>query len=110
MDRTARRAVRNDHPAPRRNAGDHEAVRTLGVEEELLVVDTAGRPVPLGPGALEIASQRGEGETTEEHDRGERGGDAESAAHLMPELKAQQLELGTPVCHTLEQVDAELRF
>src|SRR5215213_3063907 len=87
-----------------------EAVRTLGVEEELLVVDTGGRPVPLGPDALEIASRRGEGETAEEHDRAVQGGDAASAAHLMPELKAQQLELGTPACHTLEQVDAELRF
>jgi carboxylate-amine ligase len=89
-------------------------VRTVGVEEELLVVDAGGRPVPLGPGALDIASQRGEGESPEEHDRaerdGEQGGDEESAAHLMPELKAQQLELGTPVCGTLAEVDRELRF
>jgi carboxylate-amine ligase len=87
----------------------------VGVEEELLVVDPSGRPVPLGPDALEIAARRGEGETAEEHDRedgshGDGTGDEDSAAHLMPELKAQQLELGTRVCRTLTEVDAELRF
>jgi carboxylate-amine ligase len=91
-----------------------DAVRTVGVEEELLVVDGQGRPVPLGPEALQVASRRGEGENAEEHDRAERdeaqAGDAESAAHLVPELKAQQVELGTPVCHTLSEVDTELRF
>jgi carboxylate-amine ligase len=83
-------------------------VRTVGVEEELLVVDPAGRPVPLGPAALEVAARRGEGETAAEHDRED--ADEESAAHLMPELKAQQIELGTPVCATLAEVDTELRF
>jgi carboxylate-amine ligase len=78
----------------------------VGVEEELLVVDPTGRPVPLGPEALEVASRRGEGETPEEHDNG----DDQPAAHLVPELKAQQVELGTPVCRTLAEVDAELRF
>src|SRR5918993_763063 len=90
-----------------------DAVRTVGVEEELLVVDASGHPVPLGPAALEIASRRGEGETPEEHDRAERDertADAPGAAHLVPELKAQQLELGTPVCRTLDEVDRELRF
>jgi carboxylate-amine ligase len=81
-------------------------VRTLGVEEELLVVDPGGRPVPLGPEALEVAARRGQGETVEEHDRDEGGAEG---AHLVPELKAQQLELGTRVCRTLEQVAAELR-
>jgi carboxylate-amine ligase len=89
-------------------------MRTVGVEEELLVVDAGGRPVPLGPDALTVAARRGEGEDPEEHDRAERegdpAGDAETAAHLMPELKAQQLELGTPVCRTLAEVDTELRF
>jgi carboxylate-amine ligase len=89
-------------------------VRTVGVEEELLVVDGTGRPVPVGPDALEIASRRGEGESPAEHDRAERddtpdGGDEGPSPHLMPELKAQQLELGTPVCHTLAEVGAELR-
>jgi glutamate---cysteine ligase / carboxylate-amine ligase len=88
-------------------------VRTVGVEEELLVFDDDGRPVPLGPDALTVASRRGEGEDAAQHDRADREGeepDTESAARLMPELKAQQLELGTPVCRRLDEVDAELRF
>ena len=87
-------------------------MRTVGVEEELLVVDPAGRPVPLGPDALAVAARRGEGENTVQHDRAERDdtrADASGAAHLMPELKAQQLELGTAVCSGLDEVDAELR-
>jgi glutamate---cysteine ligase / carboxylate-amine ligase len=99
--------------AGRHIAGDHGAVRTVGVEEELLVVDANGRPVALGPEALTVASHRGEGEDAAEHDRAERSGeepDAASAAHLVPELKAQQVELGTRVCHTLTEVEAELRF
>jgi carboxylate-amine ligase len=79
-------------------------VRTVGVEEELLVVDPSGHPVPLGPEALEVASRRGEGENAEEHDAG-----GKEAAHLVPELKAQQLELGTRVCRTLDEAAAELR-
>ena len=87
-------------------------MRTVGVEEELLVVDPSGRPVPLGPDALAVAARRGEGEDAEQHDRAEREdipADESTAAHLMPELKAQQLELGTAVCSTLAEVDAELR-
>src|SRR4051795_4345955 len=85
-------------------------VRTVGVEEELLVVDASGRPVPLGPDALDVASRRGEGENPREHDRADREDDQQTAAHLVPELKAQQVELGTPVCDTLPEVDTELRF
>ena len=87
-------------------------MRTVGVEEELLVVDESGRPVPLGPDALSVASRRGEGEDAQEHDRAEREDDepdASSAAHLVPELKAQQIELGTPVCRTLAEVGTGLR-
>jgi carboxylate-amine ligase len=91
-------------------------VRTLGVEEELLVVDPSGVPVPLGPEALEAAARWGEAETVSEHDRatrddgaaGEEQGDA-SAGHLVPELKAQQMEFGTRVCRDLAEVTAELR-
>jgi carboxylate-amine ligase len=95
--------------------GDHERVRTLGVEEELLVVDPSGTPVPLGPEALRVAALRGEGQTVEEHDRAERNGSADEGldedpvAHLVPELKEQQIELGTRVCTTLTEVAAELR-
>lgn len=88
-------------------------VRTVGVEEELLVVDPSGRPVPRGPAALEAAARRGEGETVEQHDRAERGDGAadagDPAGRLVPELKAQQLEFGTRVCTGLDEVAADLR-
>jgi carboxylate-amine ligase len=85
-------------------------VRTVGVEEELLVVDERGVPVPLGPDALTVAAHRGEGESAEQHDRAERTGtEPPAGARLMPELKAQQVELGTAVCRTLDEVDRELR-
>src|SRR4051794_20663031 len=105
------RAVR---PAEALAPADPGRVRTVGVEEELLVVDAGGRPVPLGPDALEIASRRGEGESPQEHDPAERGddqpGDEATTAHLMPEPKAQQLELRTSVCRSLPEVEKELRF
>jgi glutamate---cysteine ligase / carboxylate-amine ligase len=98
------------------------AMRTVGVEEELLVVDPAGNPVPLAPEALAVAARRGEGETVDEHDRanrtgtatrpdGDGGGDTRATpeVHLVPELKEQQLELGTGVCEELADVAAELR-
>jgi carboxylate-amine ligase len=98
-------------------------VRTLGVEEELLVVDPNGVPVPLGPQALEAAARWGEAETVGEHDRATRGDDGggddgggdggaddgDPAGHLVPELKAQQIELGTRVCRDLAEVTGELR-
>jgi glutamate---cysteine ligase / carboxylate-amine ligase len=94
----------------------------VGVEEELLVVAPTGRPVPLGPAALEVAARRGEGETVAEHDRDGDGGqprdDAGSDAadgddprgQLVPELKAQQLEYATRVCTELADVSADLRY
>ncbi|MCZ2805665.1 glutamate--cysteine ligase [Modestobacter sp. VKM Ac-2983] len=90
-------------------------MRTVGVEEELLVVDPAGTPVPLAPEALEVAARRGEGETVQEHDRAEQSdaapdpGGASGGPRLVPELKEQQIELGTRVCHGLDEVAAELR-
>ena len=83
----------------------------MGVEEELLVVGPDGVPVPGGPAALAVAARRGEGEDVDQHDRGERGEDVRTAegARLVPELKAQQVELGSPVCTTLEEVHTQLR-
>ena len=66
--------------------------------------------MPLGPEALETAARRGEGEDVEQHERAERGEfETPSGAHLMPELKAQQVELGTEVCTDLDEVTAQLR-
>src|SRR3954469_23391091 len=85
-------------------------VRTVGVGGDMLVVAASARPVPLGPDALDVASRRGEGENPREHDRADRGDDQQTAAHLVPELKAQQVERGTPVCGALPEGDTELRF
>lgn len=86
-------------------------MRTVGVEEELLVVDADGIPVPQAPEALTVAARRGEGEDVEQHDRAEQGAETgvPDTARLMPELKAQQMELGTPVCSTLGEVHDQLR-
>ncbi|MGY1638365.1 glutamate--cysteine ligase [Geodermatophilus sp. SYSU D00742] len=94
-------------------------MRTVGVEEELLVVDPDGRPVPRGPAALEVAARRGEGETVPEHDRADRertdhaapddGDGGDPRGHLVPELKAQQLEFATRVCADLTDVLTDLR-
>src|SRR3954453_19007025 len=105
--------ARRVRPARQRGGPDHEQVRTVGVEEELLIVDPDGNPVPLGPAALEIAGRRGGGEDVEQHDRAgrrnDRPGDGGSGALLMPELKTQQLELGTRVCRPRAEVETELR-
>ena len=87
-------------------------MRTVGVEEELLVVDAAGVPVPKGPEALEVAARRSEGEDVPAHDLADRGlvDDDPEPGHLMPELKAQQIELGTRVCTDLAELEKELRF
>ena len=90
------------------------SMRTVGVEEELLVVDPSGAPVPLAPEALAAAARRGEAETVQEHDEAEQAGastpaDAASGPRLVPELKQQQIELGTRVCQELAEVSAELR-
>jgi carboxylate-amine ligase len=93
---------------------DHDGVRTVGVEEELLVVDPAGTPVPRAPAALAVAARRDEGETVEAHDRAEQANstadeDTVPGAQLVPELKEQQIELGTRVCKELDEVAAQLR-
>ncbi|MGY1735671.1 carboxylate-amine ligase [Geodermatophilus sp. SYSU D00684] len=85
-------------------------MRTVGVEEELLVVDPAGTPVPRGPEALAVAARRGEGETPEQHESAARADDEGSPGHLVPELKREQVELGTRVCTGLAGVERELRY
>jgi len=105
----------------RRTAGDHVRVRTVGVEEELLLVNASGRPVSAGPAVLARAARRGVGETVAEHDEavqqeqerpaaGDRGGIPEPVPQLVAELKEEQVELGTRVCRELDEVAEELRY
>ncbi|GAA3074172.1 glutamate--cysteine ligase [Pseudonocardia yunnanensis] len=66
------------------------SVRTVGVEEEFLLVDPeTGRPRAVGNVALAV--------TDSDEDE------------LTGELHREQLETGTKPCHTLDQLGAELR-
>ncbi|MEN3265386.1 MAG: glutamate---cysteine ligase / carboxylate-amine ligase [Pseudonocardia sp.] len=68
------------------------AVRTVGVEEEFLLVDPAtGRPRAVGHAVLATSAAE----------------DAED--DLAAELHREQLETGTKPCHTLDELSAELR-
>ena len=63
-----------------------------------------------GPEALEVAARRGEGEDVPRTTAPTRGSSTTTPpGHLMPELKAQQIELGTRVCTDLADVEKELR-
>jgi carboxylate-amine ligase len=71
-------------------------LRTVGVEEELLLVDPCGgRPSAVSGAALRYA----------EDDPPARDGQL----NLSHELQQQQLETDTRPCHSLDEVDAELR-
>ncbi|RKT54172.1 carboxylate-amine ligase [Saccharothrix australiensis] len=63
-------------------------VPTLGVEEEFLVVDDSGLPVPVAGEVVEAANRLG--------------------ADLQPELTRVQVESNTPVCRTLREVRGHL--
>jgi carboxylate-amine ligase len=68
-------------------------VRTVGVEEEFLLVDPeSGRPRAVG-GAVLAAETR----------------DAENGARMTAELQREQVETGTQPCATLHELGAELR-
>jgi carboxylate-amine ligase len=70
-------------------------VRTLGVEEEFLLVDPeTGRPRAVGGAALAASDSRPE---------------AADGAGLTGELHREQLETGTRPCRTLEELGAQLR-
>ena len=71
--------------------GDSEPAFTIGIEEEYLLVDLETRDVcPDPPGALMSACQDILG------------------SHVAPEFLRCQIEVGTPVCTTMEAARAEL--
>ena len=72
-------------------------VRTLGVEEELLVVDAVtGRPRAVAAAALEHVESPADGD------------DGDPVGAVVGELMLQQLETGTRPCRTLHELDEEL--
>jgi carboxylate-amine ligase len=79
--------------------------RSVGVEEELLLVDPGtGRPRAVAGTVLQVARQAGNGQG---QGRGAgAGGDAEE---LELELQLQQLETNTRPCRTLDELGGEVR-
>ncbi|MFC8734010.1 glutamate--cysteine ligase [Luteimicrobium sp. NPDC057192] len=87
-------------------------MRTVGVEEEYLLVDDEGVPVAVAPAALALGGDPVPVGGIDELPAGSR--DDEPAeeipgGELEAELKQQQLETSTPPCHDLESLAAELR-
>ena len=88
------------HEALERPAGQPQTVgmRTVGVEEEFLLVDADhGRPIPAASRALRAATERGIA-----------GGEVATGA-LVHELQEQQLEVYTSPHDSMASLEAELR-
>jgi carboxylate-amine ligase len=69
------------------------AVRTVGVEEEFLLVDPeSGRPRAVGAAVLAMGTR-----------------DAENGSRMTAELQREQVETSTQPCATLHELGAELR-
>ncbi|WP_252443846.1 carboxylate-amine ligase [Pseudonocardia humida] len=74
-------------------------MRSVGVEEEFLLVDPeSGTPVAMSEAVLAVAERTGDGEVEDEQGAG-----------LTKELQREQLETGTRPCTELDQLAAELR-
>lgn len=73
----------------------------MGVEEELLLVDGSGRPVPLAPAVLGDAAEHGRA--------AEQRRAAGPTGCLDAELQQEQLETNTAPCLHLAEIDAEVR-
>src|SRR5919107_5561085 len=74
-------------------------MRTVGVEEELLLVDAHGeRTSPVATRVLRTATARGDA-----------GGEDVGRGSLVHELQEQQLELYTSPHHGMSTLEAELR-
>ena len=89
-----------------RRLADGRTVRSVGVEEELLIVE----PGTGRPRALAGAVMRAAGPGAEEPGAGERwAGEPEAVQPLEFELQKQQLEIDTRPCRSLDELSRELR-
>ncbi|MGH3352421.1 MAG: carboxylate-amine ligase [Nocardioides sp.] len=78
----------------------HDEVRTVGVEEELLLVDAqTGAPRSVASQVLRVARRRGDTEVA----------DGEAGGSVGPELQEQQVETDTPAEEHLVLLETELR-
>ena len=76
-------------------------VRTIGVEEELLIVDGDGEPRAVAAAALKAIDAPDEDEPAVDSD-------GEVTGAVVGELMLQQLEACTKPCHTLSELSDEL--
>ena len=94
-----------------RRLAEGRTVRSVGVEEELLIVEPGtGRPRALA-GAVIRPAGRGAAEagTGEPCADGPSAGEPDAMQPLEFELQEQQLEIDTRPCHSLDELSRELR-
>jgi glutamate---cysteine ligase / carboxylate-amine ligase len=85
------------------------SVRSVGVEEEFLLVDPeTGRPRAVAGTVLEAARRVGNGRG-QDRAGGIGAGAGDAAGELELELQLQQLETNTRPCHTLDELGGEVR-
>lgn len=77
-------------------------MRTVGVEEELLLVDDTGHAVAVAPSVLAVA------EEVEESPAAGPGDASGTGEGLEPELQLQQLEIDSVPCEVLADLHADL--
>ena len=83
------------------------SLRSVGVEEELLLVDPAtGRPRAVAGTALQVVRQADPGQG---HGPGAETGGHDAADVLELELQLQQLETNTEPCRALDDLGREVR-
>lgn len=84
----------------RSSSSTHDPVRTVGVEEELLLVDAqTGVPRSVASEVLRVARRRGDTETN----------DGEAGGSVGPEMQQQQVETDTPPEEHLGMLEMDLR-
>lgn len=87
------------------DSGNVTKVRTLGIEEELLVVDArTGEPTARAEHVIRRASDH-----IQQHGAGTARADDEAGGHVGHELQEQQLEIDTPPRTRLRDLEQDLR-
>ncbi len=83
-------------------------VRTIGVEEELLIVDVDGGPRAVAAAALRAIEPPTDTSGSDHDDDRDDGDDDGAGGAVVGELMLQQLETGTKPCRTLAELSDEL--
>ena len=89
-----------------RRLAEGRTVRSVGVEEELLIAEPRpGRPRALASAVIRAAGRGAGGPCADEPSAGE----PDAMQPLEFELQEQQLEIDTRPCHSLDELSRELR-